>query len=197
MVSRARLLAAAVMCAERFPFEAEPGAPFNVRAACASLGAASRSRLLTASSGGTPADAGKTSTGRAATNAQRAMKTSGGWQERGVRPAQDRQVGRSSGLAWRWLVHSEPAASRQLDRGHKPPSLVGHLVFDECAFRAQLADRRVDVVAHQVELAAVAAVVGMGGELRRWQLEDQPPAPGVDEREPEDIGEERPVSLAV
>src|SRR3954470_15009180 len=112
MVSRARLLAAAVMCVERFPFEAEPGAPFNVRAACASLGAASRSRLLAASWGGPPADAGKTSTGRAATNAQRAMKTSGGWQERGVRPAQD-PVRWAEAAGWRGVARTFRACRLQ------------------------------------------------------------------------------------
>src|SRR5689334_21851575 len=89
------------------------------------------------------------------------------------------------------LVHAEGGAARQCDLRDAAPALfVNRRGLDALAM--QLLARRVDVVAHEIELVEFLAVVGwMDGELTRRRREDQPAAPHVDRREAEHVAEER------
>ena len=95
------------------------------------------------------------------------------------------------------LVQPELAAAGQPDRAHETEPLVRDRTRDIGSTRAQLGDRRVDVVAHEVELVPAVFVRGMGRQLGRRQAEDQPATAGVHGRELEHVSEEPAIRIRV
>jgi hypothetical protein len=84
----------------------------------------------------------------------------------------------------------ELPAAGQLDRGHEAEALVADGPCELDALAGELLVRRLDVVAHEVELVMEVAVRGMRGQLGRRQGEDEPAASGVDRRELERVAQE-------
>src|SRR5690349_15775778 len=78
------------------------------------------------------------------------------------------------------FVQAEPTTSGQPDGDQPTPPLVADLALDVDAAPRQVGDRRLDVVAHEVQLRRPRSLGRMHRDLGRWQLEDQPPATGVD-----------------
>src|ERR1051325_5966591 len=89
-----------------------------------------------------------------------------------------------------WLVNAERLAGGQLDRGHQSPALIGDGTDELDAFLLELALCRLDVIAHQVQLAGrfVGRMRSDRGGRRR---EDQPAPSGIDMLELEHIAHER------
>src|SRR5690606_32073986 len=90
-------------------------------------------------------------------------------------------------------LHFEPA--RQLQRHDDAVALVSRLARHLDPLRAQVANRRVDVVAHQLELMADArggrrALGGVNAQLRGRKLEDEPAVAGIDVLPAEDVAED-------
>src|SRR3954462_7502783 len=94
------------------------------------------------------------------------------------------------------LVEAEVPAARQPDRGQPAPALLDYVAEHVRAAAAQLRDRRVELVAHEVELVAV--LVGrMARDFARREREDQPATARVDVLESEHFAKERAVGLGV
>ena len=64
-----------------------------------------------------------------------------------------------------WLVDRQISAAGELDRGEQTPALVADLVGDRHAPGAQLRQRLLDVIAHQIELVLHRPVAGVYGDL--------------------------------
>lgn len=95
------------------------------------------------------------------------------------------------------LVHAHVTPAGQAETRDPSPSLLGDLLGELHSLVAQVAHRVFHVVAQEVQLVLDGAVGWVDGDLRRWQLEDQPTASGVDVRLSEDVGEERTVRLGI
>jgi hypothetical protein len=77
------------------------------------------------------------------------------------------------------LVHLDLVAARKQNGGDEPPALI----LDRGAahaLRFELADRGLDVVAHQVELVETGPVGRMDRELGGREREDRPAVAGLD-----------------
>src|SRR4051812_18031142 len=83
------------------------------------------------------------------------------------------------------LVETDVAAPWQAEPGQSSPSLLGDAAGELDALGLQLLHRRVEVVAHEIQLVRGRTVRGMHRNLGRRQLEDEPAAAGVDVRLPE------------
>src|SRR3954469_4933990 len=89
------------------------------------------------------------------------------------------------------LVDAERARARDAHLRHEAPALVSYAALELDALGPELLDRRLDVVAHQVELVDGDPVHGrVDRQLGGRQGEDQPAAAGVDRVEAEDVAEE-------
>jgi hypothetical protein len=95
------------------------------------------------------------------------------------------------------LVESEVGGARDVEGGHKPPSRVASRAGELDPLLLELLDRCLDVVAHQIELMVAIPLRGMGRKLRWGELEDEPPASGVNRRKAEYIAKECPAGLRI
>ena len=77
------------------------------------------------------------------------------------------------------LIDSQAGAARKLDVGQAPPGALFDLSLEWRSFLLEAFHRRLEVVAHQVELMA-GFVGGMEGDLCGGQAEDEPAVAGVD-----------------
>src|SRR5262249_28975931 len=116
------------------------------------------------------------------------------------RPAQDRATAQDRSkvgcagmprfvqpdLATTWKSKRPESPSAGFGDGRKPDALSGQLGY-----------RRVQVVAHQIQLVPRGTVDGMYGDLRRRELEDQPSCSGVDAGAFEDVAEEDAICFGV
>src|SRR5439155_6136208 len=78
---------------------------------------------------------------------------------------------------WRWgwvlgLVEAELAAIGHLDRCDESPAFVADRTAELDSFASEFGDRRVDVVAHEVELVMADLVGWVRGQFGGWQGED-------------------------
>jgi hypothetical protein len=89
-------------------------------------------------------------------------------------------------LATTWKSKPRASPPAGFGDGRKPDALTG-----------QLGHRRVQVIAHQIELVRGRTVDGMHGDLGRRELEDQPSRSGVDARAIEDIPEEDAICFGI
>jgi len=96
------------------------------------------------------------------------------------------------------LVDPEPASSWQADEGQTAPRLVIKRPLDGDASAFEIADRAIDVFAHEIDLLAWFSSLGwMESQLAGREGEDQPAASGVYGVEAENIFEEAPIRLSV
>ena len=101
------------------------------------------------------------------------------------------------GARMAWLVHSDLAAAGQAKAGEPSPPLLGDVLGELNALGAKVSHGGFYVVAHEVQLVSGWAVGGVHGEFCGGQLEDQPPAPSVHIRLPEDVSEESAVRFRI
>ena len=93
------------------------------------------------------------------------------------------------------LIEGKFAATRQRDGCENSPRLLADAgSADALAF--ELAHRRLEVVAHQVQ-PMPAVVAWMNRELSRWQSEDEPAIASIDGVEAEDVAEEGAIGSRV
>jgi hypothetical protein len=94
-----------------------------------------------------------------------------------------------------WLIQTEFATSRQLDRSQHSPGWFLH--FRAChAFRGEGYYLSIQIVTHQIELMlAIVSRVECG--FSGWQCENQPSMPGVDRGKAKDVFEESAISISV
>ena len=85
------------------------------------------------------------------------------------------------------------AAARRSSGPNLPP--IGSLQVD--ALVGHLRDERVDIVADQIELVEVVALVAVDAELGRRQLEDQPAAAPIDAGDLQHVAQESAVGRLV
>jgi hypothetical protein len=90
------------------------------------------------------------------------------------------------------FVEAELAAVGHLDCRDESPAFVADWTRELHSFALELGDRRVDVIAHEVELVMTRVVGGVSGHLGGRQGEDEPAVPGVGRRELEYVSEECP-----
>jgi len=88
------------------------------------------------------------------------------------------------------FVEGELAAVWQLDRCAEPPAFVADRAAELDALALELGDRRVDVIAHEIELVMAGVVGRVDGQLGGRESEDEPAVAGVDRRELEDVADE-------
>lgn len=96
-----------------------------------------------------------------------------------------------------WLVHSDLATAGQAEAGEPSPPLLGDVLGELDPLGAKVAHGGLYVVAHEVQLVSGWTVGGMHGQLRRGQLEDQPPAAGVHMWLLQDVSEEGAVRFRI
>jgi hypothetical protein len=88
------------------------------------------------------------------------------------------------------FIEAELTAVGHLDRCDESPPFVADGTAELDSFALELGDRRVDVIAHEVELVMAVVVGRMRGQFGGWQSEDEPAVAGVDRREFEDVTDE-------
>src|SRR5918999_927500 len=89
-----------------------------------------------------------------------------------------------------WLVQTERAAAGQRECGEQAPAFVADRLGELDALVLELGDRRVDVVAHEVQLVLAVPVDRVHGKLGRRQGKDQPAVTGIHGRPSQDFTEE-------
>jgi hypothetical protein len=89
------------------------------------------------------------------------------------------------------LVDGKLRAIWQADRGQKPPALIRDFACHFHSLAPQVAERGLDVVAHEVELVMAATLSWMDSKFGRGQGENEPAPARIRRRQAEDVGEER------
>src|ERR1700694_1146320 len=95
------------------------------------------------------------------------------------------------------LVHHEASPVGEDDRRGASETPFGYFAVEADALVAECRNRRVDVVAHQIELVVPGFLSGMNAELGGWQREDQPAVTGVDGRKLEHVAKETAYGISV
>src|SRR3984893_9074252 len=95
------------------------------------------------------------------------------------------------------LVHGDVATVGEDDRRGAAEAPFGDFAVEFNALVAKRGHRRVDVVAHQIELMVPGFLGGMNAELGGWQREDQPTVTGVDGRKLEHVAKETAYGISV
>ena len=96
-----------------------------------------------------------------------------------------------------WLIHPDLTATGQAKAGEPSPTLLGDVLGELNAPVAKLLHRGFHVVAHEVQLVARRPVGGVHGQLRGWEVEDQPPTAGVHVGLLENVREKGTVSFRI
>jgi hypothetical protein len=95
-----------------------------------------------------------------------------------------------------WLIHTEPAATRERQLDDKSPWLhVNRGTRD--TVMPHLLRKLFDVFTHQIELVAPIRLRGMKGDLGWRQTEYEPSTANIDRREPQHVSEECAIGLGV
>jgi EmrB/QacA subfamily drug resistance transporter len=91
----------------------------------------------------------------------------------------------------RWLVERQLITVRKPQRSDQAKPLLADFLGELDALCFQLGDRRMNVVANEIQPVVRRLVRGVGGQLGWRESEDQPPTPGIDRRETEDVAQEQ------
>src|SRR4029077_8278057 len=70
------------------------------------------------------------------------------------------------------------------------PSLLGDRLYDVDAPRLEVSNRRLEVVAHQIQLMTVRSIAGVQRPLAWRQREDRPASAGIDRVPTENVAKE-------
>jgi hypothetical protein len=95
------------------------------------------------------------------------------------------------------LVHTDLATAWQAEPSQPAPAFLRDVGRELDALGAKLVGSGLDVVAYEIELVRWRPFGRVYRRFRRRQSEDEPAAACIDMREPEHVGEERPVRFGV
>jgi hypothetical protein len=103
-----------------------------------------------------------------------------------------------SGYGMSRLIQPEYASAGKSDACQQTPTTVTHPALHDDATSGEVGDRRLDVVAHQVDLVLGRTVCGVHGDLGRRQGDDEPSVASVDSSVPaKDLAQHLPVCLGI
>lgn len=95
------------------------------------------------------------------------------------------------------LVERELAAVGELERGDQTPAEVRDRSRDPDAPSSEIINRRVHVVAHEIQLVARRPIHGMNRQLRGREGKDGPPLTSIDRGQSHHVAEKRPHAIRI